>query len=81
MNPVERGNPSPRIVLRPADEGDFEALLSLRMAAMRESLEYIAFVRRRMNGRSVRASASAVASIRRTPATSCTKVAWSGLWR
>ena len=38
---LERGNASPRIVLTPADEGDFEALLSLRMAAMRESLEYI----------------------------------------
>lgn len=27
------------LALRPADEGDFEALLALRMAAMRESLE------------------------------------------
>ncbi|MBL8303374.1 MAG: GNAT family N-acetyltransferase [Ideonella sp.] len=29
------------ITLRPADEGDFEALLALRMAAMRESLERV----------------------------------------
>lgn len=29
----------PQLVLKPADEADFEALLALRLAAMRESLE------------------------------------------
>ena len=31
--------PPTGLALRPADDGDFEALLSLRMAAMRESLQ------------------------------------------
>lgn len=31
----------PDLALRPADEGDFEALLALRLAAMRESLERV----------------------------------------
>ena len=33
--------PPTGLSLRPADDGDFEALLSLRMAAMRESLERV----------------------------------------
>ena len=33
--------PPTGLALRPADDGDFEALLSLRMAAMRESLERV----------------------------------------
>jgi GNAT superfamily N-acetyltransferase len=33
--------PAARLSLRPADEGDFEALLALRLAAMRESLERV----------------------------------------
>ncbi|MCK6426951.1 MAG: GNAT family N-acetyltransferase [Burkholderiaceae bacterium] len=41
MLPLERGNSTPRVVLTPCGEEDFEALMALRMAAMRESLEYI----------------------------------------
>ena len=39
MSPSESS--APRLALAPAGEGDFEALLSLRLAAMRESLERV----------------------------------------
>lgn len=40
MPPYE-DSPRPDLALRPAGEDDFEALLSLRLAAMRESLEKV----------------------------------------
>ena len=38
-NRFESSAPAPALALAPADEDDFDALLSLRMAAMRESLQ------------------------------------------